>query len=51
MHHLLNVHRKAVDSIHEIDIMSLSDKKELIQKRANALLFNEESLNYYVYNL
>jgi len=49
---LLDVHRKIIDSVHEIEIGSqIGFFNKIIEKRANALLFNEETMNFYQYNL
>lgn len=50
--HLQEVHRKIIDSIHQIDIGSQTTIfKVILEKRANALLFSEDTLNFYQYNL
>ena len=50
--HLMEVHRKIVDSVHETEIGSqIGFFSKIVEKRANALLFNEETMNFYQYNL
>jgi hypothetical protein len=48
----MEVHRKIVDSVHETEIGSqIGFFSKIVEKRANALLFNEETMNFYQYNL
>jgi len=50
--HLQEVHRKIIDSIQCTDIgAQITIFKDIIQKRANALLFSEDTLSFYQYNL
>ena len=48
IHHLKNTHRKIIDSIHQIDIASqTSIYKEIIEQRSEALLMDEDTLNFF----
>lgn len=50
--HLSDIHRTLIDSIHQIDIGSQTTYfKIILEKRANALLFSEETCNFYQYNI
>ena len=50
--HLQEVHRKIIDSIHPTAIGSQTTIfRVILENRANALLFSEDTLNFYQYNL
>lgn len=50
--HLQAIHRKIVDSIHPADTSAKVPIFTIIlEKRANALLLTEDSLNFFQYNL
>lgn len=50
--HLQSVHRKIVDSIHPVEAGAQTTIfKIILEKRANALLLSEDTLNFYQYNL
>ena len=50
--HLQNVHRKIADSIHPAETGAQTTIfKIILEKRANALLLSEDTLNFYQYNL
>lgn len=45
-------HRKIVDSIHQVDAGSqVSFFKVILEEKANSLLMDEETMNFYQYNL
>ena len=47
-----NVHRKIIDSFHPKNITYFQSEFRVMQEhRANALLFSEETMNYFQFNL
>jgi len=52
LNHLQNVHRKIIDSIKANDVGVHSKIFDnIIKTRVNALLFSEETINFFQYNL
>ena len=50
--HLKDKHRPIIDSIHPIEIGSQTTFfRKILEERAEALLFSEETMNFYQYNL
>ena len=50
--HLTTIHRKIIDSIHQIDVGSQTTMyKVMMEARVEGLLMDEEAWNFYQYNL